>query len=70
MTQSEHCETCRFFDPLEGPDSESLGWCRRYPPVYIGDEQHTRAVEDEFRQPIVDAVEFCGEHQAAYGAGV
>jgi hypothetical protein len=50
---SEYCGNCRFF-----MEQEDVGICRRYPPAILNDGDAAFTVH-----PIVDATEWCGEHQ-------
>ena len=71
----EECENCRFWEYIEADDplveSGDIGWCRRYPPVFIG-YTDTGAVgiplptgnaSDFFALPVINRSEWCGEYK-------
>lgn len=59
----EICMNCRWWsqrDPDKGEREPWIGWCRRYPPVFVGvgDKEDDDA---DWRQPEVQDDDFCGE---------
>ena len=67
-------EVCRFWEIIseDGQDPrDSVGWCRRYPPipsVYREpdeplDPERSELLVSEFSFPIAAAYHWCGEHQ-------
>jgi len=70
--RTDTCETCRFFEAHKeatvlAVPSCTWGFCHRYPPRAGNGEADYL---DFDRYPRVEEVNFCGEHQAAYGHGV
>lgn len=72
---SECCKLCRFWkyepsDSEDGEDSSKHGWCRRYPPRYIGEllpDGYLQGDRETFYYSFfstfaaTSAVEWCGE---------
>lgn len=54
------CSNCRFWDNKDAP--ESIGICRRYPPVFVGQEsEHEIPFAPQFAFPLTYAVDWCAE---------
>lgn len=50
---AEKCGTCKFF---LANATDSYGYCRRFPPVFVTDQEVAT-----WSQPPVDSSEYCGE---------
>jgi len=57
------CSQCRFYHAYHPRDS--AGYCRRYPPIFVGTQEEESGLTIEiFQQPIVAVDEWCGEFGA------
>ena len=54
--EGECCDTCRWWDQAD--PEEPSGYCRRHAP-----RPSMRAAANDILWPLVDASDFCGEHQ-------
>lgn len=52
----ETCSNCRFF--LMDDPKDDAGYCRRYPPQYVGSEE-----EGGFTYAVITPADWCGEHK-------
>ena len=50
----QSCASCRFFVPNQ---TDSVGYCRRFPPVPVAEEEMTVSVF-----PVTDSADWCGEY--------
>jgi hypothetical protein len=67
------CENCRFWEKETAGDDETLGHCRKNPPVIIASliVMDNTPIENIFRAtlfPITYYSEWCGSHQRNSGA--
>lgn len=51
--REERCETCRWWHS-SGESAGTLGWCHRYPPIFIDHES-------DAAYPETDIFDWCGE---------
>jgi len=59
----EKCSQCRFYHTQHPRDS--AGYCRRFPPVFVGhQEDDSGLIYEIFQQPVVETSEWCGEFAA------
>lgn len=71
MTQPT-CETCRWWKPNEGSEyaddngAPLMGDCRRRAPALWSFESTRSYLTGEPIWPVVDNVDWCGEHQPKY----
>lgn len=67
--ENERCDNCQFCRMME-PDEEgkeSVGFCERFPPVYVGPHGSSELEEFEvgsWGSPVVGASHWCGEWKA------
>lgn len=57
------CGSCRFSDPVLFGEGEMVLQCRRYPPTMTISEHEGETGLGTCGWPVVDAVDWCGEHQ-------
>lgn len=60
-----YCHTCKYW--IESSDDEFLGYCRRYPPVLLANDniykprKNMLVAMENFSFPITDSDDWCGE---------